>query len=170
MTATIPAVNRQVLLRRRPDRLLDETDIELVESPMPEIDEGQALAQVLALGMDAATRAWMQESDGYLPAVELGEVVRGAGVARVVASSDPEWPEGTIVGCLSGWQEWMVVEPGVFPTSWPPDTDPLGQLAVFGSPGAVAYFGLTDVADVREGDDVVMETFSGKIWREPNPR
>jgi lysine 2,3-aminomutase len=21
----------------------------------------------------------------------------------------------------------------------------------------------------REGDDVVMETFSGKVWREPNP-
>jgi len=154
-------VNHQVLLRRRPDRLLDGDDIELVESPMPTIDDGQALAQVLALGMDAATRAWMQESDGYLPAVELGDVVRGAGVARVVESRNPDWSVGAIIGCLSGWQEWMVVDPGVFPTVWPPDTDPLGQLAVFGSPGAVAYFGLTDVARMREGDDVVVSAAAG---------
>ncbi|MDH4171843.1 MAG: NADP-dependent oxidoreductase [Acidimicrobiia bacterium] len=161
MTITIPHTNRRIVLRSRPDGLLDTDDIELTGAPIPELADGQALGQVLALGMDAATRAWLQESDGYLPAVGIGEVIRGAGVARVVASRHPDWAEGDLISCLTGWQEWVVLEDAVFPTPWKPEADPLAILAVHGSPGAVAYFGLTDVAAAREGDDVVVSAAAG---------
>ncbi|MGI9600946.1 MAG: NADP-dependent oxidoreductase [Acidimicrobiales bacterium] len=161
MTGQLPDHYQQLRLRSRPDGLVTDTDVELTTSPMPEIDDGQALGQVLALGMDAATRSWLQESDGYLPAVEIGDVVRGAGVARVVASRHPDYEVGSIISCLTGWQEWLVIEPAVFPTVWAPDMDPLANLAIHGGPGAVAYIGLLEVADIAETDTVVVSAAAG---------
>ena len=153
--------NRRLVLRRRPSGMVTDDDFELVESPIPEIGEGQALARVLCLGMDATVRSWLQESDGYLPAVGIGDVVRGAGVMRVVESRNPAWPEGAIISCLTGWQEWLVFGDEVFPTVWPAESDPVRTLAVHGGPGMTAYYGLTEAGAMQDGDDVLVSAAAG---------
>ena len=78
--------NRQLLLRRRPSGIVVLEDVELVRSDAPEPADGEAFVRVTYLGIDAAARTWLDDQPGYLPPVQLGEVVRGAGIGEVVAS------------------------------------------------------------------------------------
>lgn len=74
--------NRQILLRRRPSGLVQSGDTELVTSPAPEPAEGGALVRNTYVGIDAAVRTWLMEQPGYLPPVQVGEVIRAAGVGE----------------------------------------------------------------------------------------
>ncbi|PRC62656.1 NADP-dependent oxidoreductase, partial [Mycobacterium sp. ITM-2017-0098] len=69
--------------RRRPDGLVDPDDTELVAVPAPEPADGEALVRTTYVGMDAAVRTWLDDQPGYLPPVQLGEVIRAAGIGEV---------------------------------------------------------------------------------------
>src|SRR5436853_7558124 len=71
--------NRQILLRRRPTGLVRPGDTELVTKPAPEPAEGEALVRTTYVGIDAAARTWLDGQPGYLPALQLGHVIRAAG-------------------------------------------------------------------------------------------
>ena len=79
--------NQGVVLRRRPEGLVTHDDFELVELPMPEPGPGELVMQTEWLGIDATVRTWLNRGEGYLPPVEIGEVVRCSGIGRVVAST-----------------------------------------------------------------------------------
>src|SRR2546429_6180150 len=57
--------NRQLRLQSRPKGLLAPGDLQLVESPVPELSDGQALARVKYLSIDPTMRVWMA-ADTYL--------------------------------------------------------------------------------------------------------
>ncbi|MEZ5166171.1 MAG: NADP-dependent oxidoreductase [Acidimicrobiales bacterium] len=156
-------VNRRVVLRRRPDGMLATDDVELTEGPMPELGNRQVLIRMVYLQMDAAVRSWLDEGEGYLPAVRIGEAVRSGGMGRVIESTHPDIPVGSWCGGgLPGWQSWVVAE-GDDPlvNAYPPDHDVLFQLAVISSPAATAYFGLTDLGELKEGDSVLISAAAG---------
>lgn len=156
-------VNRQVVLRHRPDGMLTHDDVELVEGAMPELGDRQILLRMVYLQMDAAVRSWLDEGEGYLPAVEIGAPVRGGGMGRVVASTHPDIPVGSWCGGgLPGWQDWVVAD-GDSPivNHFPPDHDPILQMAVIGSAAATAYFGLTELGELAEGDSVLISAAGG---------
>ncbi len=155
------AVNRQLLLRRRPAGLLSIDDVEYSESSVPEIEVGQALVRTAYLGFDAAVRGWLEASDGYLPAVEIGEVVRGSGVGRVIESRCPARPVGAMVTTLTGWQDYAVIADDFFSTVFEADADPLALLALHGSPGPTAYFGLLEIGRPKEGETVLVSAAAG---------
>ena len=45
---------------------------------------GGALLRTTYVGLDAAVRTWLDHQPGYLPPVQLGEVIRAAGIGEVV--------------------------------------------------------------------------------------
>ena len=156
-------VNRQVVLRRRPDGMLTHDDVELVVGDMPELGERQILIRMVYLQMDAAVRSWLDEGEGYLPAVRIGEAVRGGGIGRVIESNHPDIEVGSWCGGgLPGWSSWVVAD-GDSPivNAFPADHDALFQIAVISSPAATAYFGLTDLGEVGEGDSVLISAAAG---------
>lgn len=153
--------NRRILLRRRPQGLLTWDDVELDEAPIPEPGEGEAVMRVEYLGMDATVRSWLDDGDGYLPAVEVGEVVRCASIGRVIATRCPAYQEGDLVAGLTGWQEYGIVRDDVFANAHPPGTDPLAVLSVYGSAGITAYVGMVDIGRVTDGETVVVSAAAG---------
>ena len=159
----LPATNRQIVLRRRPQGLVDpSSDLETVERPMPEPGEGEALIRTRYLGLDATVRSWLDEGEGYLPPVQIGEVVRCSGIGEIVASRSDRLPVGTIAYGLPGWQEYGVVpdDPG-FTTALPADADLVGMISLYGATGATAYFGLLEIGRPEEGETVVVSAAAG---------
>ncbi len=156
-------INGQVVLRRRPDGMLTADDVEVIEGAMPKLGDREVLIRLVYLQMDAAVRSWLDEGAGYLPAVEIGEAVRGGGMGRVIESNHPDIPIGSWCGGgLPGWQSWVVAhgdDPIV--NAFPPDHDALFQIAVVSSPAATAYFGLTDLGEISEGDSVLVSAAAG---------
>jgi NADPH-dependent curcumin reductase CurA len=66
-------INRQLRLARRPRGLLDDATIEYAATEPPEPVDGQALVQVELLSIDPTIRTWMDDVQGYLPPIALGE-------------------------------------------------------------------------------------------------
>jgi NADPH-dependent curcumin reductase CurA len=153
--------NRQILLRRRPTGLVQPGDTELVTTPAPEPADGEALVRTTYVGIDAAARTWLDGQPGYLPPVQLGDVIRAAGVGEVVASRCDVYAVGDVVTTLTGFQEYVIVRDDVFSTVIPGVVDQLAMMSVYGSTGATAYFGMTDIGRPRAGETVVVSAAAG---------
>ena len=52
-------INRQYVLKRRPDGALQKSDFEYRESLVPTPGPGEVLARTIYLSVDPANRAWM---------------------------------------------------------------------------------------------------------------
>ena len=153
--------NRQILLRRRPNGLLDPEDTELVTTAAPVPADGEALLRTTYIGLDAAARTWLNDQPGYLPPVALGEVIRAAGIGEVVESRCAAYRIGDLVTTLTGFQEYSIIRDDVFSTVIPGETDQVAIMSVYGSSGATAYFGMTDIGRPQPGDTVVVSAAAG---------
>ena len=154
--------NHRVLLAQRPDGLVREEDFSHDEQPVPEPGDGEVLVRSEWLGIDATVRTWLSRAEGYIPPVEVGEVVRCSGVGRVLRSNSDRFAEGDLVSTLTGWQEYAVVgDDQMITNPLPPGVDPEASLALFGAAGVTAYVGLTDIGQVQEGETVVVSAAAG---------
>jgi NADPH-dependent curcumin reductase CurA len=143
--------------------MVGEGDVTLdATASAPEPADGEALVAVRYLSIDPTIRTWMDDAPGYLPPIQLGEVVRSAGIGEVVASRNEAYPEGSMVFGTVGWQDFAVADGGAGAmTPLPPELDPLAALSVFGVTGLTAYFGLLDVGQPKAGDTVVVSGAAG---------
>jgi len=161
----MPDQNRRFLLKARPTGRVGREHFDLVSEPVPEIGAGEALIRTLYVSLDPTNRIWMSDVPQYMPPVAIGEVMRGVGVGRVVASRSDQYPEGALVQGFTNWQDYAVASPqmGFMQV---PDGLPVGPsalLGVLGTTGLTAYFGVTDVAPVKAGDTFVVSAAAGGV-------
>ncbi|RDS98291.1 NADP-dependent oxidoreductase, partial [Burkholderia contaminans] len=152
-------VNRQLLLKTRPEGRVGREHFSLVETPVPALADGEVLVRVLYLSMDPTNRVWMSDVPQYLPPVAIDEVMRALGIGRVVASRNAGFAEGDLVQGLVGWQDYAVVpaEQAAQLVKLPAQSGlPLPTLlGACGMSGLTAYYGLTDIAPVQPGETLV---------------
>jgi len=153
--------NRQIVLRRRPTGLVQPDDTELVSTPAPELAEGEALLRTTYVGLDAAARTWLNDQPSYLPPVQIGEVIRAAGIGEVVESHCDAFAVGDVVTTLTGFQDYSVIRDDIFSTPVNPGSDQLAVMSIYGPTGATAYFGMTDIGRPKEGETVVVSAAAG---------
>ena len=154
-------VNHRIVLRRRPHGLLTWDDVELEKAAVPEPADGHALIRTELLAMDATVRSWLNTGEGYLPAVEIGDVVRCSGIGRVVATRSPAFEIGDVAYTLPGMQHYATVTDDLFTTKLPADTDLAAALSIYGATGLTAYLGTVDVGAVKAGETVVVSAAAG---------
>jgi NADPH-dependent curcumin reductase CurA len=159
-----PSVNRQVLLASRPDGIPQAAHFRIVESPVPVPGPGQVLVRNLWLSVDPAMRGWVSAVANYSEPVAIGAVMRSLAAGRVEASNDPNWPVGTPVTGLFGWQDYAVVDAKAI---WRrvEETDlPLSTaLGVLGLNGVTAHYGLLQLGQPKSGETVVVSTAAGSV-------
>ncbi|RSC41246.1 NADP-dependent oxidoreductase [Burkholderia cenocepacia] len=160
-------VNRQLLLKTRPEGRVGRDHFSLVETPVPALADGEVLVRVLYLSMDPTNRVWMSDVPQYLPPVAIGEVMRALGIGRVVASRHAGFAEGDLVQGLVGWQDYAVVpaEQAAQLVKLPAQSGlPLPTLlGACGMSGLTAYYGLTDIAPVQPGETLVVSAAAGSV-------
>lgn len=156
--------NKQWRLQARPKGMLTDGDLVLAEAPVPELQDGQALARVKYLSIDPTMRVWMA-GDSYLPAVAIGEVMRAGGLAEVLESKHPQYKKGDKIVGLTGLQEYALIEgqtklPFQKIPSIPFVSDTL-FLGALGMTGLTAYFGMTEIAKPQKGETLVVSAAAG---------
>lgn len=161
------SINRQLLLKTRPEGLVRQDNFELHEQAVPELAEGEALVRVLYLSMDPTNRVWMSDIPQYMPPVAIGEVMRGLGLGRVVASKSARYAVGDLVQGLVGWQDYAVIRDAQA-KDWVklPPKPPVGLptlLGACGFSGITAYYGLTEIAPVQPGETLVVSAAAGSV-------
>lgn len=103
------SVNRQWCVGARPKGKPKPTDFLYKESAMPMLGEGEVLLETLYLGIAPVMRMYMMNAPmGGEPALAIGDVIHGRGVARVLESHHPDYTVGEIVQGQLGWQTFKV--------------------------------------------------------------
>ncbi|RVX73630.1 hypothetical protein B0A52_02520 [Exophiala mesophila] len=126
------------------------------------LEDGETILRVLYLSIDPAMRGWLDNDRSYLAPVEVGDVMRGQGMAVVEESRSETFTRGSFVLANTGWREVaklhestlqaVRVSHNIQLTDW---------LGVLGYTGMSAYFGLTDIGKVGAGDLVVITGAAG---------
>jgi len=155
--------NRQIVLAQRPEGLMDASTTTLVSTAQPVCHEGEALIKVAMLSIDPTIRTWMDDAPGYLPAIQLGDVIRSSGTGVVVESKNSHYHVGDVVVGRTNWQEWVLATEenrfSVVPQGL--GLDLATMMNVLGVTGITAFFGLLDVGQMKEGDVVVVSGAAG---------
>ncbi|WP_185265758.1 NADP-dependent oxidoreductase [Halopseudomonas xiamenensis] len=158
-------INRKIILEQRPQGEIRDGDLVLAQSPVRELRDGEVLIKTLWLSLDPYMRPRMNDAKGYMDPIGIGEVIVGESVGRVIESKSPNYSEGDLVTCYSGWQEYCIV-PGDAPMIYKiePRGVPLqAYLGVAGMPGRTGYCGLVYVGKPQAGETVVVSAASGPV-------
>src|SRR5436190_2614455 len=157
--------NRRILLAERPVEMFTDSCFEVVEAAVPEPGDGEAVVKIEYLSLDPTQRGWARDEPSYLPPVQLGEVMRGAAIGRVVASKNDAFPVGGAVTGLLGWQEYALVggTTGALANPLPDGIELLDAISLYGSTGITAYFGLFDIGEAKAGETLVVSGAAGGV-------
>ena len=162
--APVATTQRVIKMAAHPAGALQESDFEVVDAPVPEPADGEALVRTLYLSLDPAIRVWMNGIDTYVPGIHVGDVMRAGGLGEVVQSRSAAYTEGDLVFGMMQWSEYCVARAGPDGMMTLPRQDPITAfLSVYGVTGLTAYFGMLDVAQPKEGETVVVSGAAGAV-------
>jgi len=158
-------VNRQWVLRQRPRGLIQPGDLELIEAPVPELKDGEILVRTVYLSVDPTNRTWMNDAEGYLPAVPLGGVMRGLTLGVVEEGRSERFKAGDIVTTAAGgWGDYGVVKDSEASRAHRAPGLPLtANMSVMGMTGLTAWAGVTDVLKAQAGETLVISAAAGAV-------
>ncbi len=157
------STNTQVRLAARPTGLPRDSDWDVVEAPAQTPAEGEFVVRISHLSLDPAMRGWMNAGASYIDPVEIGDVMRAAGVGTVTASQHPGFVVGDHVAGAFGVQEHALSD-GKGISKIDPSLAPLPTyLGTLGLTGMTAYFGMLDIGKLEAGDTVVVSGAAGAV-------
>ncbi len=161
---TVPSINRQWRLVKRPAGSFQDTDFSLVSTPRPTLKESEVLVRVIYLSLDPTNRVWARQHDSYLPSVGIGEVMRGLALGRVVESRNAAFPVDAIVSGVLAWEDYAISDGTWLKVVKQDSRIPLvARFALFEHIGSPAYFGLKDIGRIKAGDQVVVTAAAGAV-------
>lgn len=157
------AINRRLVLARRPNGLPTFQDFRLETTPIPAPAARQMLLQTLYLSLDPYMRNVMEEvAPVYAASVQLGATMVGATVSRVVTSNHPEFHAGDLVLGSAGWQEYSIAD-GEGLVVLKDFEQPSQALGLLGMPAFTAHVGLLDIGQPAPGETVAVAAATGAV-------
>jgi len=159
----VARVNRQILLKSRPEGAPSLDNFALKQGSVPEPGDGEVLMRTHWLSLDPYMRGRMSDAPSYAPPVAVDAVMVGATVSRVAVSNNPQFAVGEWVLSFSGWQDYALSDGrGLMKLGAAPQ-NPSWALGVLGMPGFTAYMGLLDIGQPKAGETVVVAAATGPV-------
>jgi NADPH-dependent curcumin reductase len=158
--------NQRVLLDSRPEGIPQAHHFRLDDVPVLQPRAGEVLVRNEWLSVEPAMRGWVSGAANYAEPVAVGAVMRSFAAGRVVQSADEQWPVGTPVSGLFGWQQYALLRGKDIQRRIEPEFSdfPLStSLGVLGINGLTAHHGLLRIGKPLPGQTVVVSTASGAV-------
>ncbi len=155
--------NKSYILASRPFANPLPENFKLIESEIPEIENGQVLVKSRYISVDPYMRGRMSEAKSYVEPYKVNEPISGAVIGEVIESKSPALEIGDMVKGELNWQVYHAVHaPNL--TKLDSQIDPLSAyLGVLGMPGLTAFFGLLDIGKPDSGETVVVSGAAGAV-------
>jgi NADPH-dependent curcumin reductase CurA len=99
------AVNRRIVLARRPEGEPSAADFRLEKEAVPAAGPEQLLLRTRYLSLDPYMRGRMSDARSYAPPVAVGAPMAGQTVSVVEASNAAGFEVGDLVLASVGWQD-----------------------------------------------------------------
>ncbi len=156
-------MNREIRLKSRPVGTPTEGDMALFEVPVRKPGKGEVLVRNLYMSVDPYMRGRMMDRKSYIPPFQIGAVLEGGAVGRVVASEGGPFEKGDYVLSMLGWREYFVSDGSGLRKIDPTIAPIQAFLGVLGLTGFTAYVGLLEIGRPKEGDTVFVSAASGAV-------
>ena len=115
------------------------------------------------MSVDPYMRGRMRDAKSYTPPFQLGAVLAGGSVGRVVESKNAGFESGDYVVGAQGWREYYVSK-GDDQRKIDASLAPLPAfLGTLGMPGMTAYVGLLDIGKPKSGETVFVSAAAGAV-------
>jgi len=166
MNRSLPATMRQWVMARRPDGAVTVEDFSLESVPVPKIGDGEVLFKTLYLGVAPVMLRYMTNETSFERPMEIGDVMIGRGVGRVVASRNPRFGIGEIWQAKLGWREFAVIDDDPYYMAYRMrHTDlPLSHgVSSLAMSGFTALVGMREICAVAPGDRVLVSGAAGGV-------
>lgn len=156
------AETRVIRLKNRPLELPGPEHFDITTEPRPEPQAGEALVRIEAAALSPWQGQRLKDFRNYTKPFEIGEIIDGDILGRVVQSNTPALPEGAQVAGRLGWREYAVTKPGAV------EIVPAGQsaemtLVTLSSPGLTAYAGLNAAKRGIAGETLIVTSAAGGV-------
>lgn len=156
-------MNKKIVLKKTPIGVPEESDFELIESPIPELGENEILTKTIHLSLDPYIRGVITGKHIYSEKVEIGDTIVGRTIAEVIDSKNSDVQIGETIMCSNGWQEYGISD-GEGIRKIDSESAPLStNLGILGMPGLTAYAGLLLYGEPKKDDVVVVSAASGPV-------
>lgn len=149
---SIPRSCEQVQMASYPEDEVTADNFVVVQADLPEPGEGQVVVRNEWMSLGTVYRDQMRPATGIpIPVFQIGQPMWGRTVGTVIHSESPDLAVGDLVEHFQGWRDYAVGDAAGFARR---DRDLLPGPEHFLSNGPTAWRGMSDVAQVGEGDVV----------------
>lgn len=153
----------RVTFRRRPEGAPVADDFAIVEEALPEPGPGEVLVAARLLSIDPYVRTMIDPANPYGAPLPLGQTIPGDMAGEVIASHHPDWAKGDFAAARLGWASHGLGR-GETLRRLDPALGALElHLALFGSSGLTAYFGMTEIGRPRPAETVLVSGAAGAV-------
>jgi len=157
------AQNTLLRLKRHPEGIAGPGDFESETAAMPTPAEGEVLIEAHYVGLDAALRLIVRDSDEFLFRVQPGDLVFGSVAGQIIESRNPDWRVGDFVSGSLGVQRYAISN-GEGLERCDVEAMPLSHwLGGYGVSGLTAYFALYEVCKPQPGQTVLVTGAAGAV-------
>lgn len=160
---SIQFISTRIVLASRPYGRPVADNFRLEQKAVRDLAEGEVLLKILYLSLDPYMRGRMDDAKSYAKPVEIGDVMEGGTVARVLRSRNAAFDPDDIVLSHSGWQSYAISNGGDLRKLDPELAPVTTALGILGMPGFTAYAGLRNIGKPKTGETVVVAAASGAV-------
>lgn len=155
-------MSTQVQLVSHPHDWPTPENFRLVETPLPDLAEGEVRVANEFLSLDPYMRGRMNADHG-MP-FGLNQAMTGSAVGTVVESRSADLPEGSLVEHFLGWRDVAQAPASEFELLKPLEGAPNSlYLGILGMIGKTAYVGLTTIANLQPGESIFISGAAGAV-------
>ena len=160
----VKANNRRIVLTRPVSGVPVTGDFRVIEEALPPPAPGQLLVQHIYISLDPYQRPAMAGRHGGAQGpMGAGDMPRAETVGQVLSSRHAEFSPGQYVRHFGGWQTHSITD-GTQTYRVDPKRVPLSTyLGVLGMPGLTAWASAVKLADVKEGQTVLVSSAAGPV-------
>jgi NADPH-dependent curcumin reductase CurA len=156
-------LTREIHLASRPSGWPTEENFRLVEVELGDPGPGEVLVRNTNLSVDPYMRGRMNDAKSYVPPFQLDAPLEGGAVGVVLASGDDSVSVGDTVLHQAGWRGHALLNARAVRPVDVSRVPGSAYLGVLGMPGMTAYVGLTRIAELKEGDTVLVSGAAGAV-------
>jgi NADPH-dependent curcumin reductase CurA len=152
-----------VVFTRRPDGAPIAGDFAILENPLPVPVSGEVLVAAHCISIDPYVRTMIDPNNPYGAPLELGIAIPGDVAGQVIASNSADFAVGDWVAGRLGWQSHAVTAGEGLRRLDLDLADIPTHLALLGSSGLTAWFGMMEIGRPRSGENVLVSGAAGAV-------